>query len=69
MTDAVRKIVIDRDRVALTWEEDDLSEARAIQVCLRHLMREAQDLRLDMTVRVLSAAMEAIDLDLGGRAN
>lgn len=54
---------------AITWDEDEIGEARAIQVCLRHLMREARDLNLDMTARVLTAAMDAVDMDLERRQN
>jgi hypothetical protein len=49
--------------------DDDLGEARAIQTCLRHLMREACDLNLDLTARVLVAAMEAVDTDLSQARN
>jgi len=69
MTDAAPKTAIDLGLASLAWDEDEISEARAIQVCLRHLMREARDLNLDMTARVLTAAMEAVDIDLDRRKN
>lgn len=59
----------DPDLARLAWDEDEVGEARAIQSCLRHLMREANDLNLDMTARVLSAAMDAVDMDLDRRTN
>lgn len=69
MTDRVSSISTDYDVAGMAWDDDVVTEARAIQVCLRHLLREARTVNLDMTARVLAAAMDAVDMDLDRRKN
>lgn len=73
MGDPLLKSVIKRSEVLLDHADDPVrdsfSEARALQNCLRYLLRDASELRLDMTARLLAAAIEAIDTELQPRQN
>lgn len=75
MRDLQLKTVIDRASRLLDDVENESSdhkaEARALQNCLYHLMRDACDLNLPMTGRLLAAAIEAIEseMDQGVRHN
>mgnify|MGYP001806163738 CR=1 FL=1 len=73
MGDHLLKNVIKRSEVLLGHTDDPardtFSEARALQNCLRYLLRDASELRLDMTSRLLAAAIEAVDTELQPRQN
>ncbi|MFC7453542.1 hypothetical protein ACFQPI_10695 [Insolitispirillum peregrinum] len=73
MGDHLLKNVIRRSEVLLDRADDPardtFSEARALQNCLRYLLRDASELRLDMTSRLLAAAIEAVDTELQSRQN
>lgn len=73
MGDHLLKNVIRRSEVLLDHADDPardtFSEARALQNCLRYLLRDASELRLDMTSRLLAAAIEAVDTELQSRQN
>lgn len=67
------KTLIERSEVLLSDSEDSLcdpmAEARAVQMCLRHLLRDINELSLDMTARLVAAAIEAVEADLGRLRN
>lgn len=48
-----------------TWHE----EARALQLCIRHLIRDAESLDLQTVTAALSQAVSAIDLALAAKGD
>lgn len=47
-----------------TRAKSRLEQARALQLCIRHLRQDAADLGLDVTCQTLDAAAASVDMDV-----